>query len=94
MHAAQLKARRRAAAAAARDLGRLRPVLPSRRTPDGMPLLEVGQVYATPFGEVFHPVPCEVVGQLWDAEPFGLLVIEREQIGRRTCCPVCAPGGE
>lgn len=94
MHKAQLKARRRAAAAAARDLGRLRPVLAARRAPDGMPLLEHGQVYVTPFGAVFHPIPCEVVGRLWDVEPFGLLVVEREQVGRRECCPVCCPAGE
>jgi len=85
---------RKAAARAYRDaeaLGPLRPVEPHALGPDASPRTGPGQVYATRTGTVYHPRWCEIVGQKWDSDPQGLLVVMQAEVGKRRRCRQCDP---
>ncbi|MEH3033645.1 MAG: hypothetical protein PGN07_06320 [Aeromicrobium erythreum] len=87
---ARKEARKQAGLQAAK-LEPLRPVkVTSRKSSDGAPLLEDGQVYATRGGTVFHPGWCGTVGDLWDRHPTSLLVVLRSEVGSRRECQNCA----
>jgi len=74
----------------AKRLGPLRPVEAAARRSDGSPQAVPGQVYATWTGQVYHPVWCKIVGNLWDQTPSGLLVILESDVGLRRSWVGCA----
>ena len=73
----------------AKQLGPLKPVVPSRTRSDGSPIASESEVYVTRTGEVFHPAWCTTVGENWDRNPDGLLLIKRESVGSRRECKNC-----
>lgn len=76
-------------AAEVEALGPIVPVAAAETRPDGSPRLGPGQVYAMPFGTVYHPAWCSAVGERWDAAPGSLTVIDESTVGGRRACRLC-----